>query len=178
MISQSLGNANILSKMFCSRCTSTLAKFETVFSLPTIKYISLLNRLKVYHLVGTSVAVPSSGLLEMASLVPDHTFLTTSYIGLTAAALLSLATLPFSNIIGFLYISEDKKLIKISSVNFWGKRIDRIVNVDDWIPMLELPAKTLDPIYLSPQLSDGTKYKLFLKFGNVLNEKRIGEVLE
>ncbi|RVE44531.1 hypothetical protein evm_010816 [Chilo suppressalis] len=146
------------------------------------KFYNVINeinvRLKVYQIVGTSIAVPSSGLLQVAGLVPDHTFLLTAYIGLTAAAVLSLGTLPLSNVIGFLYISEDNKLIKISSVNFWGKRVDKIVSVEDWIPMLELPQRKLDMIYLLPQLSDGKKYKLFIRFGDLLNAKKIGQVLE
>ncbi|KAL0841229.1 hypothetical protein ABMA28_014963 [Loxostege sticticalis] len=153
-------------------------KFETVFLFPSIKYIAILNRLKVYHIAGTSVAIPGCGILEMASVLSDNAFLTASYIGLTGAAVLCLATLPFRNIIGFLYISEDNKHVKISSVNFWGKRIDKIIPVDDWIPLLEMPPKTFDSIYLSPQLTDGTKYKLLVKFGKVLNAKKIGQVLE
>lgn len=77
-----------------------------------------------------------------------------------------------------MYIRVDNQKIKISSVDFWGKRKDRIVKVDDWCPLLDIQPKTLDALYLSPQLSDGTKYKLFVKFGNVLDAKRMGEVLE
>lgn len=38
--------------------------------------------------------------------------------------------------------------------------------------------RMVDALYLRPTLLDGTKYKLFLKFGSVLNSKKIGEVLE
>lgn len=101
-----------------------------------------------------------------------------SVTGITGTAVLSLASLPFRNIIGYLYIRVDNKKIKISSVDFWGKRKDRIVNVDDWFPLLDMAPRTTDAIYLQPLLADGTKYKLFVKFGNVLNSKRMGEVLE
>lgn len=99
-------------------------------------------------------------------------------LGITGAVVLALGTLPFRNIIGHLYISENNEKIKISSVGFSGKRVDRIVNVDDWIPLLEMQPRKTDLIYLSPQLTDGTKYKLFLKFGVVINSKKIGQVLE
>ncbi|XP_028174665.1 transmembrane protein 186 [Ostrinia nubilalis] len=156
----------------------TEPKFETVFSFPSIKYIAIINRLKMYHIFGTSIGIPGCGVLEMANAVPPTTFLSASYIGLTGAALLCLATLPFRNIIGFLYISEDNKYIKISSVNYWGKRVDKVIPADDWMPLLDMSSKPMDPIYLSPQLTDGSTYKLLVKFGNVLNAKKMGQVLE
>ncbi|XP_039754047.1 uncharacterized protein LOC120629241 [Pararge aegeria] len=152
--------------------------FEHVFSFPLVKYIALVNRLKIYHLYGTGVVVPSSGVLELLNIVSDNTFLVSSYIGITGAVVLTLGTLPFKNIIGHLYISEDNEKIKISSVGFSGKRIDRIVSVDDWIPLLEMEPRKTDILFLSPQLRDGTKYKLFAKFGVVKNVSKMGQVLE
>ncbi|XP_072932010.1 transmembrane protein 186 [Epargyreus clarus] len=162
----------------CSRKFCSSKQFETVFSFPSIKYVALLNRLKVYHLFGTCTIIPSCGLMEMANIMPEYTFLTAAYIGLTGAALFAIGSAPFRNVIGFLYISDDNQLIKISSVDFWGKRKDRIVKADDWVPLLDMKPKVMDAIYLSPQLADGTKYKLFVKFGNVLNSTKIGQVLE
>lgn len=92
--------------------------------------------------------------------------------------MLSLATLPFRNIIGHLYISEDNKQIKISSLDFWGRRKDRIIATEDWIPLLDMPPKTMDAIYLTPQLTDGTKYKLLVRYGKIYNVEKMGRVLE
>ncbi|KAM3964374.1 transmembrane protein 186 [Aphomia sociella] len=153
-------------------------QFESVYKFPSIKYIAILNRLKVYHLIGTSIAVPSSGVLEIMNMLPDHSFLSTSYIGLTTGLALLIPSVLFRNIIGFLYISRDNEYIKISSVDFWGKRSDKIVSVDNWVPMLDMKPRIMDAIYLTPHLTDGTKYKLFIKYGNILNPKKIGQVLE
>lgn len=98
--------------------------------------------------------------------------------GITGAAVLSLFTLPLKDVIGHLYISEDNKLIKISSVGFSGKRIDKIITADEWTPILDLKPKKTDMFYLSPQLTDGTKYKLFINFGIVKNAAKMGQVLE
>ncbi|XP_063380696.1 transmembrane protein 186 [Cydia fagiglandana] len=153
-------------------------KFETVFSFPFVRHIATLNRMKFYHIIGTSLAIPGCGLLETLSVLPEYSFLAAAYIGVTGAILFSMASLPLNNTIGFLYISEDNKLIKISSVDFWGRRRDRIVSADEWIPLLDMKQKTMDAIYLSPQLTDGTKYKLFIKFGKVLNSTKMGQVIE
>ncbi|XP_047995250.1 transmembrane protein 186 [Leguminivora glycinivorella] len=153
-------------------------KFETVFSFPFVRHIATLNRMKLYHIMGTSLAVPGCGLLETLSVLPEYSFVAASYIGVTGAILFSLASLPLNNAIGFLYISEDNKQIKISSVDFWGRRRDRIVSANEWTPLLDMKPKTMDAIYLSPELTDGTKYKLFIKFGKVLNSIKMGQVIE
>ncbi|XP_063362075.1 transmembrane protein 186 [Cydia amplana] len=153
-------------------------KFETVFSFPFVRHIATFNRMKLYHLIGTSFAIPGCGLLQTLSVLPENSFLAASYIGVTGGILFSLASLLLNNAIGFLYISEDNKLIKISSVDFWGRRRDRIVSADEWIPLLDMNQKITDAIYLSPQLTDGTKYKLFIKFGNILNSTKMGQVIE
>ncbi|XP_059047122.1 transmembrane protein 186 [Achroia grisella] len=153
-------------------------EFESVYKFPSIKYIALLNRLKVYHFAGSSIAVPSCGVLEMMSVIPEQTFLATFYIGLTAGCALLIPSILFHNVIGFLYISKDNKNIKISSVDFWGKRINKIIPVSDWIPLLDLPPRTMDAVYMSPHLRDGTKYRFFIKFGTVLNPTKIGQYIE
>lgn len=91
---------------------------------------------------------------------------------------MSLASLPFRNLIGFLYISEDNKLIKIASLDFWGQRKDRIIDADDWIPLYDMPPKFTDQLYRTPKLSDGTKYKLVMKYGKIINATKVGQVLE
>ncbi|CAH0723426.1 unnamed protein product, partial [Brenthis ino] len=138
----------------------------------------MVNRLKIYHLYGSCVIIPSCGLLEIFQALPTHSFLVASYIGFTGAAVLSLFTLPLKNVIGHLYISEDNKLIKISAVGFSGKRIDKIITANEWTPILDLKPKMTDVFYLRPQLTDGTKYKLFINFGIVKNAAKMGQVLE
>ncbi|KAJ8728135.1 hypothetical protein PYW08_016520 [Mythimna loreyi] len=177
---------NIINRRCCSSVKENVTPsqpespsiYETVFSFPFVRYIAAFNRLKVYHLTGTSLAVPGCALMEIFDVLPKGAFFTAAYIGITGTAVLSLASLPFRNIIGYLYLRVDDKKIKISSVDFWGNRKDKIVKVEDWFPLLDMQPKATDAVYLTPLLADGTKYKLFVKFGNVLDSKRMGQVLE
>lgn len=56
-------------------------QFEPVFSFPFVKYIAMVNRLKVYHLYGSCVIIPSCGLLEIFQSLPENSFFIASYIG-------------------------------------------------------------------------------------------------
>lgn len=55
--------------------------YETVFSFPFVKYIATFNRLKVYHLTGTSLAMPGCALMEIFNVLPQGAFFTAAYIG-------------------------------------------------------------------------------------------------
>lgn len=57
-------------------------KFETVFSFPTVAYIALINKLKVYQLAAMSLVVPGAGVLEMMNIVASNTFLAACYVGM------------------------------------------------------------------------------------------------
>lgn len=56
-------------------------KFEPVFSFSFVKYIASLHRVKVYHILGSCVAVPTCGILELCNVLSESSFLATTYIG-------------------------------------------------------------------------------------------------
>lgn len=57
-------------------------KFETVFSFPTVAYIALINKLKIYQIAATSLVVPGAGVLEMMNIVASGTFPAACYVGM------------------------------------------------------------------------------------------------
>lgn len=56
-------------------------EFEAVFSFPFIRYVSVLNRMKIYQLLGTSMAIPGCGILEALNALPPGAMWSASYIG-------------------------------------------------------------------------------------------------
>lgn len=75
------GFLNYFCRYSSTKTLNQNVSFEPVFSFPHIKYIAIINRLKVYHLYGSGITVPSCGLLEMFGMVPDNVFLAATYIG-------------------------------------------------------------------------------------------------
>lgn len=84
----------------------------------------------------------------------------------------------FQNAVGFLYLSEDETTLKISYLDFWGKRIDEEFPVDDVVPFLDAPRPPTD--YLYKQIlfysHSKTKVKLFLKFGQITDKDKFDKV--
>lgn len=68
-------------KKFDEQNSST--KFETVFSFPSVRYIALINKLKVYQLAAISLVVPGAGVLEMMNIVASDTFFAACYVGMS-----------------------------------------------------------------------------------------------
>lgn len=79
-------NCNIIYRRCCSTIKEKVQPenpsiYETVFSFPFIKYVALFQRLKVYHLTGTSIAIPGCGLMEIMDVLPPGALYAAAYIG-------------------------------------------------------------------------------------------------
>lgn len=55
--------------------------YEPVFSFPFIKYVAIVNRLKVYQITGTTLAMPGCALMEIFNVLPEGAFYIAAYIG-------------------------------------------------------------------------------------------------
>lgn len=84
----------------------------------------------------------------------------------------------FNNAVGFLYLSEDETTLKVSFLDFWGKRIDQEFPVEDVIPFLDAPRPPTDYIYkqLVFYSTDSKKLKLYLKRGKITNKDKFDKV--
>ena len=92
MLKLLLGSAkyNISNGRCCSTARETVVQsksepssciYETVFSFPFVRYIAAFNRLKVYHIGATSLAVPGCALMEVLEVLPQGAFFSAAYIG-------------------------------------------------------------------------------------------------
>lgn len=84
----------------------------------------------------------------------------------------------YQNAVGFLYLSEDETTLKVSFIDFWGKRINQEIPVEDVVPILDAPRPPTD--YLYKQLmfysTDRPKLKLFLKRGKITSKDKFLKV--
>lgn len=84
-----------------------------------------------------------------------------------------------SRLIGFVYLSEDKSMVKVSSVDFWGRRKDEIISVDDIVPFSDLPSTITDSLYLRfVRFSKSGHLKINLRYGIVLDKSDFNKVFK
>lgn len=75
-----------------------------------------------------------------------------------------------NNLIGYVYIKSDKRKVIVSYVNYWGKRIDIEIAIDEIIPMSDNAISITDSLYKKVLFSSQKqKLKINMKFGRIID---------
>lgn len=93
-------------------------------------------------------------------------------------ATLCLASLIFKNTIGFVYTNQKKpELVKFAFMDFWGRRKDVEMKIDDVVPVSELPKAPFDDYFTSLIFLNGhPRLKLFYKAGGISDHEEFMRV--
>lgn len=121
-----------------------------IYRYPKIRAISVLNKLKNYQILASTVAIPVSFFV-----FPDELFVI-SYSALALAASLSFGSFLIKNSIGVIYVhKKDENLVRIAYISFWGARKDSEFAKDEIIQLADLPKKITDKFYTTLKFKNG-----------------------
>lgn len=144
-------------------------EWRIIYRLPLIRLASAFNRVKVPYGMLNGLVIPAVFALEQAAQLPAHTATLVGVVGLTSWCTLSICSLFVRNLVGIIYINDNNDKLKLAYVDYWGKRHDVCVELDDVIPEMEKekPSK-LDFYHTICLYSDEkVKYKLLQRFGSI-----------
>lgn len=143
--------------------------WRPIYKLPLIRLVAAINRLKVYQAVATVAVTPLAFGLSQAGHVSGDTLGVCAALGVSGLMTLSLTSWAFKNIIGYIYVNEQQDQLKFAYVDFWGRRKELQVDIEDVLPDWELQRSRRFFIYQPICLRDGNKqrFKLLLRFGIV-----------
>ncbi|KAH8271513.1 hypothetical protein KR018_002258, partial [Drosophila ironensis] len=148
---------------------AAFTEWRTVYSLPAIRFVAALSRLKVYQAAITVAGTPIAFALGQAGHVTADALGICTAIGVSGLATLTLFSLAASNLVGFIYVNEQQDLLKLAYVDFWGRRKETMVATEDLLPSWELrtpsPLRIVLPICL--RSDPKPRYKLLSRFGEV-----------
>ncbi|XP_033155904.1 transmembrane protein 186 [Drosophila mauritiana] len=155
------------------KCTdpekSPFTEWRTVYSMPGIRLVASLSRLKVYQAVLTTAGTPLVFALSSAGQLSTDALAIYAAIGVTGLVTLTLASYAASNLVGFIYVNEQQDLLKLAYVDFWGRRQEALVETDDLLPSWEQGSPSrlrfVSPICL--RSDPKRRYKLLNRFGHV-----------
>lgn len=84
----------------------------------------------------------------------------------------------FHRAIGFMYLSEDGSVLKISYLDYWGKRIDEEISVDDVMPFSEVPRQPTEILFKEIVFYSNRKVKpkLYLNKGQITDTEKFSKV--
>lgn len=166
----------------CSTSNKTLQqndpeKWSEIYRLPIIRLVSAFNKLKIYQTFLTLAGTPAAIALEQAGQVdPDFGF-AFGTLGLTGVITLSLCSLPFQKLIGFIYVNQGNDKIKLAYVDFWGRRQHQILNIEDILTPWEIPEKRFNLYLPVTNREDASQsYKLIQQFGVIQDVEKYSRI--
>lgn len=83
-----------------------------------------------------------------------------------------------NNLVGYIYLKLDEEKAILSHINYWGKRIDLEMPLNEIIPISDNPASITDPLYRKIMLcSQKHNLKINMKFGRIVDDTNFRCVL-
>uniref|UniRef100_A0A1I8M0S4 Transmembrane protein 186 n=1 Tax=Musca domestica TaxID=7370 RepID=A0A1I8M0S4_MUSDO len=149
--------------------TNNEDEWRTIYRLPLIRLASAFNRVKIPYGVFNALSIPGAFALEQASQLPPSTATLFAAVGLTSWMTLSICSMLTKNLVGIMYLNDDNDKLKLAYIDFWGKRNDVVIDLDDLVPENEKKRPSKFDWYQTLTLysNDKVKFKLLQRFGQV-----------
>ncbi|XP_029000004.1 transmembrane protein 186 isoform X2 [Betta splendens] len=107
------------------------AKYTLIYTLPHIKLLRAVSRLKLLQTSFTVIILPPVYFLYHQGDVPFYLVSYTTGIALFAGGMLCIASHFFRRVVGMMYLDPSLKTLKVSHLTFWGRRHDIYLPVTD-----------------------------------------------
>ncbi|XP_070151705.1 transmembrane protein 186-like [Polyergus mexicanus] len=145
--------------------------YKVIYSFPYIKHASVINIVKHrITIFTTAFIVPVMVGLYLTDIVSSDT--TTSVIGSSVIITIWLHSFGIvcNNLIGYVYMKLDKEKVILSYTNYWGKRIDMEIAINEVIPISDNPISITDPLYKKVIFfSQKQRLKINMKVGQIID---------
>lgn len=83
-----------------------------------------------------------------------------------------------NNLVGYIYVKLDEEKAILSYIDYWGKRKDSEMPLNEIIPMSDNPISITDPLYRKIMFcSQKYSLKINMKFGRILDDKNFRCIL-
>ncbi|XP_036334564.1 transmembrane protein 186 [Rhagoletis pomonella] len=150
----------------------------TIYRLPLIRLAAGFQRLKIYQGGLTALALPITiGLSELGQVSPNSVAIV-GVIGASGLLTLSLCSLVVRNVVGFMYINEERDKVKVAYVNYWGKRCEAVVDINDLDVDWTKVRPTVFNLYQKIRLysNKNQSFKLLMNYGVVVEPEIFTEI--
>lgn len=141
-------------------------EWRPIYKLPIMGTLSAFSKIKIYQLGLTVIAAPSSFALEYLGILPTGVGVVVTALGVTGSMTLFGLSLLSRNLIGFIYLNPTNTKIKISYLDYWGKRQNIELTTEDVIPSPSTRYSFASRIQTKSR--NGKSYTLLRKFGYII----------
>jgi len=155
-------------------------QFNVFYRFPYITVARFVSRLKLYQTAVTVIAIPPTVYYYSIGVIGFDYCISVFAISTFAMVMLYIFANFFQRVVGLVAISNDKELVRLSHLTFFGGRNDVIVPVGDIVPLSDTNEmwadifvkvrrySTTDTLYMSLMLGEVEHAESFQKvFGFV-----------
>lgn len=152
-------------------------KWTTIFHYPYIKAVRMLIRVKLYQAVGTLVISPAMIVAEQMDWL--NTDFSRYAMALTISATVVLVAVGYlaERVVGIMYVNEDRSLLRVGHMDFWGNRHDHVFRTKDVAEFADI-GEHWDSLYITLRRYSAPNDPLYLslKHGGIVEDKLFREV--
>ncbi|NWI67792.1 TM186 protein, partial [Todus mexicanus] len=151
-------------------------EFSLVYRFPGIKYCRVLSRLKLVQTASTVVMLPPICYLYLQGQVSQNILLYTTSIALFAGAMLYGMSYFFRRIIGFIYLSESGRTVRVAHLTFWGRRNDIYCPRETVMTLDEAGESKGEPLLQFKRYNTTDILYFTIKYGQIVDRQKFAQI--
>ncbi|KAM7009563.1 transmembrane protein 186 [Tautogolabrus adspersus] len=151
-------------------------KYTMIYTLPHIKLLRAVSRLKLLQTAFTAVILPPVFALYLHGDAPLFLVSYTTGIALFAGVMLYTASHLFRRVIGMMYLDPSQTTLKVSHLTFWGKRSDIFLPVSDVMTIADTGDSRNEVILKLKRYSDPETFFFSTHYGRVVDKQGFEKV--
>ncbi|XP_025904763.1 transmembrane protein 186, partial [Nothoprocta perdicaria] len=151
-------------------------RFRLVYRFPGIRYCRALSRLKLLQTALTAAALPPVCYLHATGQVSAAALLYAGGVAALAGAMLYGMSYYFRRIIGFIYLSESGRSVKVAHLTFWGQRRDVVFPLQSVMTLDEVGDSRREPLLQFRRYDSADVLYFTLKYGQIVDRERFARI--
>ncbi|XP_043283027.1 transmembrane protein 186 [Venturia canescens] len=148
-------------------------EYSLLFDFERVTLASKFNRAKYMATILLACGTPTLAAVQAFSgMISPNIVGSFIFYGGFITVFLHSAGYLFNNAIGFIYVKDDNKSIKLSYVGFWGQRVDIDTTVNEICAPSDSASGFNNPWFQKVRLINSkTHYKMYITAGRILDTK-------
>lgn len=159
------------------RCSDSCPQdFTLIYSLPHMRLLRAVSRLKLLQTGLTVLALPAVGVLHLQGSASLLLLGYSAGLALLAGAVLYTASHFFTRVVGLMYLDRAETTLQVAHLTFWGRRRDLWLPLDDVMTIGDTGDSESEPILRLRRFSTTDTLYFSTRFGRVLDRRRFQKV--
>lgn len=151
-------------------------KYTMIYTLPHIKLLRAVSRLKLLQTAITVVILPPVFFFYLQGDIPFFLVSYTTGIALFAGVMLYTASHFFRRVVGMMYLDPSWTTLKVSHLTFWGRRNDIYLPVSDVMTIGDTGDSENETILKLRRYSSPQTFYFSTHFGRVVDQQGFQKV--